>query len=153
MTVEIRGIAGNAGLAETAGVRRVVFIEEQHVPESLEWDGADQAARHYVATVDGRAVGVARLLVETLAGTAKIQRVAVLREHRRKGLGTQLMNAILDDVWRAGVRTTLLDAQLDVVDFYRGLGFEVSGNEFWDAGIRHVRMELEHSNYRSPTHG
>ena len=37
-----------------AAVRRAVFIEEQHVPEALEWDADDAPSLHALAVSDGR---------------------------------------------------------------------------------------------------
>ena len=34
-------------------VRRSVFIEEQHVPEALEWDGLDASCHHVLVTAAG----------------------------------------------------------------------------------------------------
>jgi len=44
-------------------IRKVVFIEEQNVPETLEWDGLDDDASHFLALESAdRNVGCARLL-------------------------------------------------------------------------------------------
>ena len=33
-------------------IRKSVFINEQHVPEELEWDETDTACTHFLATID-----------------------------------------------------------------------------------------------------
>jgi len=65
-------------------LRRVVFIEEQGVPEADEVDDLDDVARHLLALLDGVAVGTARLLVQGDVG--KIGRVCVLAQARGAGL-------------------------------------------------------------------
>ena len=42
-------------------LRRVVFIEEQNVPEKDEWEGGEEECWHWLAVVDGRFVGTVRL--------------------------------------------------------------------------------------------
>ncbi len=55
-------------------VRRAVFIDEQAVPEVLEWDEYDVVAMHWLALAwDGSPIGCARLLPDGHLG-----RMAVL---------------------------------------------------------------------------
>ncbi|NOQ90795.1 MAG: GNAT family N-acetyltransferase, partial [Gammaproteobacteria bacterium] len=42
-------------------IRRLIFIEEQNVPEELEWDEFDDSSIHFLATLDEKVVAVARL--------------------------------------------------------------------------------------------
>ena len=73
-------------------IRRVVFVQEQNVPEDEEWDGLDGAAIHLLARDDqGAAVGTARILLAD--GTGKIGRVAVLKPVRGTGAGAALIRA------------------------------------------------------------
>lgn len=123
-----------------AAIRRRVFIEEQAVPEELELDELDATAVHLLATMDGRPVGTARLLVE--GETAKIGRVAVLPELRGTGAGAALMRAALDELRARGVRTAKLGAQTHAIGFYERLGFTAHGPEYDDAGIPHRDMSL-----------
>jgi predicted GNAT family N-acyltransferase len=64
-------------------VRRAVFIIEQGIAESDEWDSADVQCVHALALTAKRdAVGTGRL-----EPTGKIGRLAVLAEFRGLGLG------------------------------------------------------------------
>ena len=83
-------------LAACNAIRRVVFIDEQAVPEELEMDDLDGEAIHLLATVDGRPAGTARLLLRDEVG--KIGRVAVLADRRGTGLGAALIRAALDEL-------------------------------------------------------
>jgi len=126
-------------IAACAGLRRVVFIEEQGVPEAVEQDGRDGAARHVLAVLDGVPVGCGRILVE--GETGKIGRVCVLREHRGEGIGLALVEACLE-VLRGvpGVTRAELGAQSYAVGLYEKLGFAAYGPEFSDAGGQPHRM-------------
>lgn len=135
-------IALTDDLAACHAIRRVVFIEEQNVPEAEELDDLDEVALHLLARLDGRPLGTARLL--RLGETGKIGRVAVLAEARGTGLGAALMRAAIDQFRAtAGVTRVKLGAQTHALGFYEKLGFVAYGPEFDDAGILHREMVLE----------
>lgn len=121
-------------------VRRAVFVDEQGVPEDREMDGRDDEAVHLLARVDGDPVGTARLRTVDDA-TGKVERVAVLPEHRGEGWGRRLMSAVEDLARDRGLAELRLHAQTDVEGFYRELGYETTSDVFEEAGIPHVEME------------
>ncbi len=123
-------------------VREAVFIEEQHVPREREQDGKDTESRHFGISTEGKVIGVCRV---RLAGSAaKIERVAVLKDYRNKGIGGVLMKYILQELGRAGdVQLFKLSSQAQAVPFYERLGFVTRGGEYMDAGIPHYDMVLE----------
>ncbi len=126
-------------LACCHALRRIVFIEEQRVPEAEEVDGRDAEALHLLARLDGEPVGCARILLDGVTG--KIGRVCVLRELRGHGVGVALINAALDVLRaRAGVVQAKLGSQTHAIGFYEKLGFQVTGPEYLDAGIAHRDM-------------
>jgi len=118
-------------------IRRRVFIEEQSVPEQLEWDGLDNDALHLLASgPQQQPIGTVRLLKG-----GHIGRMAVLPEWRGHGVGSALLNAVLALADQHGMPNTWLNAQLQVTDFYQRAGFAATGNSFLDAGIPHRRMQ------------
>jgi len=121
-------------------VRAAVFIVEQGVPASEEWDGLDEVCTHFLAGEADAPAGCARLASNGEA--AKVQRVAVMPSHRGTGLGARLMRASLDHARRAGFRVVVLDSQVQAIGFYEKLGFRAHGPEFLDAGIPHRAMSL-----------
>lgn len=119
-------------------IRTQVFINEQMVPPDLEWDGYDQDSWHVLATsADGEAIGTARMLYD-----GHIGRMAVLPEFRNKGVGSALLNALLNIARQQGINEVFLHAQTRAVAFYQKHGFTITSDEFIDAGIRHVTMRL-----------
>ncbi len=104
-----------------------------------------------LAVEDGRPLGTLRWRVPT-PGTAKIERVAVLREARGLGLGSLLMDRALAMLGAAGLRSSVLNAQTAATDFYRRLGFVPEGEPFDEAGIEHVRMRRDTSIPKSRPH-
>lgn len=124
--------------AACLAIRRKVFVEEQSVPEDLECDAADAAAVHLLATLDGRPVGTARLLIDGPEG--KIGRVAILPDCRGTGAGAALMRAALEELRARCVTTARLGAQTHALGFYEKLGFTAHGPIYDDAGIPHRDM-------------
>lgn len=119
-------------------LRRSVFIEEQQVPEALEWDGLDAAAVHLLAwDMGGNAVGCLRLLPDYHLG-----RMAVLAGHRGQGIGMALLLAGIEYAVEARWPHVLLSAQTQAIAFYFKAGFVLTGNEYMDAGISHRDMCL-----------
>lgn len=120
-------------------LRRIVFIQEQNVPEAEEWDGLDGAATHLLAWQGDRPIGTARILIRDHIG--KIGRVCVLAEARGTGAGVALIRAALADLAaRDGVTQARLSAQTHAIGFYEKLGFVVQGPVYDDAGIPHQDM-------------
>jgi predicted GNAT family N-acyltransferase len=117
-------------------VRRSVFVVEQGIPESLEWDDADAVSLHALAVdASGEPIGCARLLPHGHLG-----RVAVLRPWRRQGIGTALTRRLIDESVRRGDRIVIVNAQVTAIPFYTALGFAVAGEPFDEVGIPHQVM-------------
>lgn len=122
--------------AQAAVIRRAVFIEEQSVPEELEWDADDTTSLHALAWANGQAIATGRLLPD-----GHIGRMAVLKPHRGHGVGQAVLLALMHAAHERGLNCLRLHAQIDAVGFYQRQGFEVQGDEYLEAGISHVNME------------
>lgn len=117
-------------------VRRAVFIDEQGVPEEMEWDRDDAVSTHWLALdADGQPIGCARLLPD-----GHIGRMAVLPGWRRRGVGHALLAAVIAAGRARGDAWLRLSAQTHAVGFYTRAGFERVGREYEEAGIPHVEM-------------
>ncbi|SDM73111.1 Predicted N-acyltransferase, GNAT family [Halogranum gelatinilyticum] len=123
-------------------VRRAVFVEEQGVPESLEWDEYEDEATHVVAYDEGQPVGAARFRDYDLDGdrVCKVERVAVLESARGEDWGRRLMEVVEGEAEAAGFDRFFLHAQTSAREFYQKLGYEQVGEEFLEADIPHVKM-------------
>lgn len=120
-----------------SAVRRTVFIEEQGVPEALEWDADDAAALHLLAVDSaGQAIGCARLLPD-----GHIGRMAVLPRWRGRGVGRALLEAAIRAAQARGHTRLQLSAQTHAAGFYARAGFVAAGPEYEEAGIPHVAMQ------------
>jgi predicted GNAT family N-acyltransferase len=124
---------------EARRIRELVFVREQGVPFELEWDEQDPCCDHALAyAADGLPVGTGRLLPD-----GHIGRLAVLKEWRGKGVGSLLLQALMEQARQRSHARVRLNAQTNAAGFYRRFGFEVSGAEFMAAGIPHVAMQRD----------
>ena len=64
-------------------IRNLVFCKEQKVSKEIEFDGFDEFCNHYLAKINELPIGTARIREEK-KGIFKIERMAVLKEHRKK---------------------------------------------------------------------
>ncbi len=114
-----------------------VFVEEQNVPAEMEIDDWDPKSVHAVAfDGDGHALGTGRLLPD-----GHIGRMAVLESARGAGIGSALLETLMNAARARGHREAVLSAQTHAVPFYRRHGYEICGTEYLDAGIPHVDMK------------
>ncbi len=124
--------------AALRAVRTTVFVIEQAIPESLEWDAADPLSVHALAVAaDGTPVGCGRLLPD-----GHIGRMAVLRAWRGLGVGAALLATLVDLARTQGHAAALLHAQTHALDFYAKQGFVPVGEVFIEAGLPHQTMRL-----------
>ncbi len=119
-------------------IRTRVFIEEQGVPEEMEWDQHDDKAIHLLAINEMNAhLGCARILANGIIG-----RMAVLKESRTTGIGRKLLENAILICQRKEWSSITLSAQLHAIPFYEKFGFEVCSEPYMDAGIVHRDMHL-----------
>jgi len=125
-------------------IRQAVFVHEQGIPSEIEADALDANALHAVATNRfGMAVGAGRAVLNEQEGVARIGRMAVLASVRGAGVGTDLLQALVDGCRTRGARSVMLHAQFDAVAFYRERGFRARGEPFQEAGLEHQEMVLD----------
>jgi predicted GNAT family N-acyltransferase len=137
-TLQVKQISSEEAKARAFAIRMRVFVHEQGVPPEIELDDDDRHARHFLATIDGAAVGTARLVMRR--GAAKIGRMAVLKSFRRKGVGADLLKHAVMAARRLGANKIYLHAQVPVIGFYERLGFVCVGAVFEEASIPHRKM-------------
>jgi len=121
-------------------LRYQVFVIEQKVPEDMEWDEFDEIAWHAIVTADNQTVGTGRLILD--GHIAKIGRMAVQSSRRNQGIGTSILNALIQAAKEKGAQECILHAQTHAIAFYAKEDFEPHGPIFDEAGISHVEMRL-----------
>lgn len=139
MAVKVHtAVYGEIGTCSTIfEIRKRVFVDEQKVDEQEEFDDFEKASIHYLGTLNGIPAGTARWRI-TKAGI-KLERFAVLKEYRNKGVAAAILKSVLNDTVTTGVRI-YLHAQVTAVGFYEKFGFVKEGPLFSEAGIDHFVM-------------
>ncbi len=122
--------------AEIQHIRREVFITEQGIPESLEWDDFETSSWHVLAYTNGKPVATGRLQPD-----GKITRIAVLKSARKQGLATRILQSLLSLAEQHAISSLYLNAQTTAVGLYEKHGFTRHGEVFDEGGIDHVRMQ------------
>ncbi|HFE32397.1 MAG TPA: GNAT family N-acetyltransferase [Gammaproteobacteria bacterium] len=138
-TIRIERVSWQSAESELRTLREAIFINEQQVPEELEWDGRDDSSSHVLAFDEqNRPIGTGRLQPD-----GHIGRMAVLPPWRHQGVGSALLTALIAIAQKMRLPSVELDAQTQAVGFYRRHGFQPIGDVFMDAGILHQRMQRE----------
>lgn len=133
--IKIIPISWADGQNELMQVRRKVFIEEQHVPEELEWDEFDTQSAHFLVYTNNTSIATARLKPD-----GQIGRMAVINQYRNKGIGKELLSTVISYAKNAGYSMVYLHSQQHAIRFYQQHGFTNNGPEFFDANILHQAM-------------
>ncbi len=128
-------------LEKAFAIRKKVFVEEQQVPPEEEIDQFEDESTHFMAIDDeGNACGTARWR-QTDKGI-KLERFAVLKNYRGKGVGALLVQQLLADLAEHGLQHKLvyMHAQETALNFYKKFGFMPKGDLFYECDIAHYTM-------------
>ena len=134
----IRLVRSKQELEQVLHIRRVVFTEEQKINEKLDRDGLDSTAKHAIVLLKNKPIGCAR--IRFIDGGAKLERIAILKAYRGKGLGIALVNYLLSYCKRAKARQVYMDSQHYLKEFYEKFGFKTKGKSFMEVGRKHIIM-------------
>ncbi len=137
--IEVKKVSNQGDLDKVFAVRTKVFVEEQNCPPELEWENEDVSV-HFLASIDDNPVGACRWR-KTEKGY-KLERFAVLEQYRGKGVGQELVKAVLADL-PDDADYVYLHAQISAIGLYQKFGFQKEGDQFEEAGIQHFKMRLQ----------
>jgi len=132
----VKKISTTDDLQQAFRIRDTVFVKEQGCPADLEHEH-DDTATHFLAIIGGLPAGAARW--RRTAQGYKLERVAVLKAYRGKGIASALIEAVLADL-PANAEMIYLHAQTGAATLYERHGFRPTGEPFAEAGIPHIRM-------------
>jgi predicted GNAT family N-acyltransferase len=133
-------ILDKSQLQHSFDIRRKVFIEEQNVSESEEFDELDKVCRHFLLWLDEKPIGTCRL--RTTPDGIKWERIAILKEYRKIRAGWNILKNLFMISQEYSEKRIYLFAQLEVIPFYEKFGFKSFGEIFLDADIEHKKMEM-----------
>ena len=121
-------------------VRRIVFVIGQNVPEEDEVDQFEKSSNHFIASIDDKVVGAARW--RDTGDYIKLERFAVLDEYRGKGIGSALVDKVMQSIRSKHAPGTrlLLHSQIPAISLYARFNFIEKGEIFEECGILHRTM-------------
>lgn len=143
MKIEVQKVKTKEQLDIIFRVREEVFVIEQEVDPSEEYDEFEETSTHFLALVDGKPAGTCRWRFTDKG--VKLERFAVLKSMRGKGVGQRLVKATLDDIKatpESKDKKLYMHAQLDAMPLYSKFGFQKVGEMFEECSILHYKMEL-----------
>jgi predicted GNAT family N-acyltransferase len=136
--LEIRIIQNDNEYNDVLDIRNIVFVKEQNVPQTIEFDGLDKESVHFLVKLDSKMIGCAR--IRSIDGKMKLERIAILKEYRNKGFGKRLMQYLISYCDARNATEIVIHAQYYLKKFYEGLEFNPRGEPFFEAGIKHIEM-------------
>lgn len=134
--IKVRKVSDPVDMDKVFAIRKTVFVMEQNCPPELEWEHEEEST-HFLATINNEPAGAARW--RKTENGYKLERFAVLKEQRGKGIAGELVKAVLNDLPKDATYI-YLNAQVDAIGLYRKFGFIEEGDLFEEAGISHRRM-------------
>lgn len=101
MVIEIQSFSSKNKILfnEAIKIRFNVFVNEFKVDKDLDYDGNDFDATHYIVKVDNEHIGTSRW--REYENCIYIERFTILKEYRKNGFGTVLLNFILKELKNA----------------------------------------------------
>ncbi|MBL6448368.1 GNAT family N-acetyltransferase [Fulvivirga sp. 29W222] len=131
----------NILLKQAFKVREEVFVNEQQVARDEEFDIFEDESHHFVAHCGDEPCGAARW--RTTDEGIKLERFAVKKSYRGRGVGTLLVESVLEHIAvqadSAG-KKLYLNAQISAMPLYEKFGFKPEGDRFMECDIEHQKM-------------
>jgi predicted GNAT family N-acyltransferase/predicted HAD superfamily Cof-like phosphohydrolase len=118
-------------------IRKEVFVVEQEVSETDEFDEFESTSTHYLLYYHQQPVAVCRW--RHIGDKIKFERFAVLKNYRNMGFGSMLLYNALNETKHFN-KPIYLHAQLAAVEFYARHGFVAQGDIFDECNILHYKM-------------
>ena len=139
--LQVRSIENQRELEEMYYQRWLVLRAPLGMAQGTEQDKYDASALHVVAVCDRKIIGSARLR-ELSPGIGGIAYVCVLPEFQHQGIGTKLIQKLIEKAQDKQLKTLRLRSRITALDFYQRLGFSTEGEPFDYLNIPHVFMNL-----------
>lgn len=143
MSISVQKVQTKEELDIIFDIREKVFVIEQEVDPAEEYDEFEESSTHFLAKLDTQPAGTARWRFTDKG--IKLERFAVLKNMRGKGVGQALVRAVIDDIAKQPAskgKKLYMHAQLDAMPLYAKFGFKQVGDIFDECNILHYKMEL-----------
>ena len=131
----------NIELYELLSLRSEVFIVEQNcIYQDI--DFKDKLALHVLLKKNKKLIGYSRLFKPgDYFKDSSIGRIVIIKEYREKGYGEELMKISIESINKYFKKKKIhISAQAYLKKFYKKFNFKVTGEEYLEDGIPHIKM-------------
>lgn len=122
-------------------IRKLVFVDEQQVSMEEEFDLTEKNRTLFLVYDQNKPIGTAR--INFLQEYAKLERICILKEYRKKNIGKFLINELIKYCQQNNYYNIHLGSQVQAIGFYEKCGFVKYGEMYYDANIPHYNMKKE----------
>lgn len=131
-------------LDDTNFIRKEVFIKEQGISESDEYDGTDEKFNSKIIVLyDNEKPFATGRLIE-MENKLFIGRLAILKQYRGLKYGKIIINKLIEKAkLEFNYKEIYIHAQSYAKPFYEKCGFIAFGEEFLEADIPHLHMKID----------
>lgn len=115
-------VANESQFAQAMQIRKLVFVDEQKIPERLEFDGNDYGATHILALDNGKSIGTMR--IRYFNRFVKFERMCVLPQYRKSDVAEQIMRKGMDFAAEKGYEKVYGICKKELLSRWQSDGFE-----------------------------
>ncbi|MDQ7049728.1 MAG: GNAT family N-acetyltransferase [Enterobacterales bacterium] len=126
-------------LDDILNVRHKVFMLEQHFDDQVLCDLKDGDSTHIIATNEFDQV----IACGRITDKGSIGRIAVLLPYRGLGIGSQILNRLVDIAKQQELTKVSINADLENQQFYQNHQFCSAGPVFMRQGVPHQKLALK----------
>lgn len=140
-TLKVIKVDNTEQFKQAKKIRFEVFVLGQNVPAAEEFDQYEDISTHFLALYNDIPCGAARWRITE--NGVKLERFAVLENFRGLGVGSALVQEVLNDISINTVakgKNLYLHAQLSAMKLYSKFGFKQQGKLFQECDIDHYKM-------------
>lgn len=127
---------------DSVAIRFEIFIDEQGYPDYSELDELEEETIHLVLYEDEQAIATNRIY-QINNDTYRIERVAVRKIARKRGLGERLLKEAEAKIIELGGKNITIKSEDIAIEFYKRFGYKPVGAEIMEYGFSHQAMTKE----------
>lgn len=125
---------------EMADLRMKVLLDPIGIPRSY-IDPKREARDILIGAFENNRLMGCCILSHVNNNTLQLRQMAVDNTLQKKGIGAAIVLFAEGLAKEKGYQTLMMHARDSVLDFYRKCGYNVSGEQFFEVGIGHHKME------------
>ncbi len=97
----------------------------------------------FIAAFDEKEMIGCCILTPKSDGVIQLRQMAVRKDHRGKNIGAAIVAFAEKVVKEKEFSILMMHARDPVIDFYKKCGYEISGEQFFEVGIGHHKMQKQ----------